>query len=132
MVVGGLIIAVAFFFIGSAYGKSHAPQPVRGGFGGQAGMMHGGGRQSGGFVNGSILSMDATSITVSTGGGTGTKIIYFNPATAVLKSVAGTATDLSVGETIVATGTPNADGSIAAQSIQIRPAMQKPVTPAGS
>ena len=126
MVVGSIIIAVAFFFIGWAVGKHHKTLPPAGN-GGYGMMQNGAGRgsfggRSGGFATGTILSMDATSITIATGNGTGSKTVYIDTTTPILKSTAGSISDLSVGETVTATGTANADGSIAAQSVQIRPA----------
>ena len=127
--IGAVIIAVAFFFIGWAVGKHHktAAHSMTGAYGMTqgGGMRTGGmgGRASGGFATGTILSMDATSITIATGNGTGSKTVYFDTTTPILKSTAGSVGDLQTGDTVTVTGTPNADGSLTAQSISIRPAM---------
>ena len=130
LIIGGVIIAAIFFFIGDKVG-SHTPSQPQG-FGG--GMMNGQGgqgrmgmRRAGGFANGTILSMTDSSITVTLQNG-GSQTIYFTPTTSILKSVAGVTTDLKAGEMITATGTPNADGSIAATNVTIRPT--PPSTPA--
>ena len=126
VIIGGVLIAAVFFFIGDKVGSHRLAQPQGFGYGG---MMNGqGGRggagglraRAGGFANGTILSMTASSITISLQNG-GSQTIYFTPTTPVLKSVAGVPTDLKTGETITATGTPNADGSIAATNVTIRP-----------
>lgn len=80
---------------------------------------------------GTIISMDGRSITVRLGGpnatstnGTnvGTKIILVGSSTQVGKFVQGSIGDLATGDTIMANGTPNSDGSLTASMVQIRPA----------
>lgn len=75
----------------------------------------------GGFVNGEIISKDNQSITIKSSDG-GSKIILFSNATQIIKTISGTTQDLQVGENITTNGTSNSDGSISAQSIQLRPA----------
>jgi hypothetical protein len=100
-------------------------------FGGTAGGRTAtGGQGGGGFVRGKIISKDDKSITVelsfsaqNAGGSaatpSGSKIVFLSGSTEITKSTAGSLGDLQVGQQIIANGTPNQDGSITANSIQI-------------
>lgn len=79
------------------------------------------GRMGQGFIGGEILAKDDKSVTVKLKDG-GSKIIFFSDSTKVSKEDEAQLTDLAVGEQITTSGTPNSDGSITAQTIQIRPA----------
>lgn len=128
--VVGVVVLVAVFYGGMSYGKSQvsttgaqAGQSFgQGGNGGGRGMRNGGG-----FTAGQIISKDATSITVQLMAGGpgstttgGSKIVFVDINTKITKSVNGTLADLAVGTQVSVTGTPNADGSENAQSVQIR------------
>lgn len=75
-----------------------------------------------GTVMGEILSKDDKSVTIKLRDG-GSKIIFFSASTQITKSAASAPDDLKVGENLIANGNANQDGTINAQSIQIRPAM---------
>ena len=75
----------------------------------------------GGFATGDIISHDDTGITIKMRDGS-TKIILVPASAVVLKSSSGAPSDLSVGQSVTVTGATNADGSINAQTVQIRPA----------
>ena len=129
---------IAAFVGGLEYGKSSAAaatastNATRGTFSG-AGTFAGGGARAGrvgaggGFVTGKIVSVDPTSISVempnstSTSATTGSTVVLYSDGTSILKSIIGSAADLYAGENVTVTGTTNSDGSVSANSIQIRP-----------
>lgn len=119
-----IIVGAAAFYGGTRYEKRQSGQQ----FSQRAGMMRngqgaiGGARvRNGGFIGGEVIKMDEQSMTVKLADG-GSKLIFVADNTSILKSASGTKADLSVGTNITANGTVNADGSITAQSVQIRPA----------
>ena len=134
--VGYVLVATIFFFIGSNV-SNHKPQTGNNmnqfAQGGQFGQNRGG-RMMNGNVFGQIIAKDSNSITVemkSSGPNeknpenqnnnqTGSKIVFYTDQTTVIKSMSGKLSDLLVGQNISINGNPNSDGSINADSIQIR------------
>jgi hypothetical protein len=122
------IVGVAAFFSGMKYGRKDQPAGNRqimanfqGRQFGNGGMQaaRGRGASGGGFVNGEIIKKDDTSVTVKLPDG-GSKIIFINASSSVLKSTAGSAADLEAGKAVSINGTANSDGSMTAQMIQLR------------
>lgn len=85
--------------------------------------------QFGGSASGEILNIDDKSATIKTRDG-GSRIILFASTTPIYKSVAGTSADLKVGEQVLVMGTSGSDGSIVAESIQLRDMLGIPGGPA--
>lgn len=123
-----IIIGVGAFYAGVKYGQrgfsTGGPQGFnRGDFqnlpGGAAGRFQG--RTAGAnFLFGEITAKDEASITVKLPAG-GSRIIFYSESTEIGKFVKASAADLEIGKTISVNGKANSDGSITAQSIQVRP-----------
>jgi len=139
-----VVLAGAFFYSGMVYGEQKSKgkgngagqdrqaqfqrfvgQSENGGVGGQVRMR---GNGNGGFTAGEILSKDENSITIKLRDG-GSKIILLSGSTQVMKEAQGSANDLSTGAWVSVAGEANPDGSVNAQSVQIRPSA--PTNPLG-
>jgi len=123
-IISAIVILIAVgggaFYLGMNYGKNQSKAAAsssnfsafRAGRTGSAG---------GNFTSGSIIAEDSNSITLQLPGNSGSKIIFYSDATQISKFASGTSADLVNGTNVSVTGTTNSDGSITAQSIQIRP-----------
>ena len=132
-IIAAVVVVVllgASFYGGMVYGKSSTP--ARGAFAagatgtfargtGTAGARGGLGA-GGGFTAGQVISNSGTSISIQQQNGSSSELVLLSPSTQILKSAAGTASDLTPGAEVTVTGTSNSDGSLSATSIQIRPA----------
>ena len=138
-VIAALVVAGGAFFGGIKYSESHGAvspasfqnmtpdqrqqlmQQFRNNGGARASGMPGrGGQNGGGFTNGQVIAKDDKSVTVKLRDG-GSKIVFFSDKTQILKSASGTMDDVANGEQVMVSGTANPDGSITAESIQVRP-----------
>ena len=136
-----IIVGGGAFYGGMKYGESGKVSAARNGFpdfgkvsleDGQRFSGGAGGRGAGAnFTNGEIISLDDKSVTVKLPD-SGSRIIFFSDSTKITKSTEGTVEDLKVGETVLASGTANDDGSITAETIQLRPSMAENPTNANT
>lgn len=143
MVIAGIsvLVGAVAFFGGMKYGSNEGDagsaqrQRMTGGGGtgfGQgtfAGQGTRGGNRAiagGGLINGEIISKDDKSITLKLRDG-GSKIVFFSTSTEVSKFIKGDAVDLATGNSVMIMGATNSDGSVVAQTIQLRPEMIQPV-----
>jgi hypothetical protein len=141
-IIVGVVVALALFGGGYAFGSSRAPAATtaassttgattgRGANGGAGGAgANGGAAANRGVANGQILAVNSDSITISvrSGGGangatptTTTQLVLVGTGTRVVKTVETDVklTDLKVGDTVTVAGTPDtASGTISAQTI---------------
>lgn len=133
VVVGG-----GSFWGGIKYGQSAKSAAGRGGFAnlsseerqqrlqelgaGVGGFRggRGGGQGGSGFTSGEVISKDDKSVTIKLRDG-GSKIVFLSGSTEVSRFVEGTLSDLEIGKNISVDGTVNSDGSVTAQTVQLRP-----------
>ncbi|MFH0740103.1 MAG: hypothetical protein V1819_03375 [bacterium] len=115
-------------FNGQQFGANIAGMGQRGDMANRAGGV------AGGFVSGEVISQDGQSITVklmargnatgsqeTAGQAGGSKIVFFSTSTQIMKTSSGSISDIAVGSNLTITGKANSDGTLTAQSIQIRP-----------
>lgn len=131
-VVAAIILAGGSgFYGGMAYGqnKSAGSAQLSGRMRFQGGAEDGTARaerafigrgQGGGFVAGEILAVDDKSITLKLPDG-GSRIVILSDSTSVTKFADGSRSDLTVGASVMVTGSTNSDGSVTARSVQLRP-----------
>ena len=121
-----LIIGIGIGYAGAGMlAHPAAPQFTRGNFNG--GMMRAGGN-GGGSLSGTIVKEDQNTMTLNTRDGS-SHVVFITPDTNVSKSVGGTIADVSVGSTVIISGTTNSDGSVSASLIQLRPVPSPSATP---
>lgn len=94
-----------------------------------------GGRRFGangnGAIRGTIISKDNNSITVKLADNS-TKIVILSNSTTIGKSTQGTIDDVNNGSNVMVFGTPNSDGTLTAQMIQVGGSMFGGPRPSGS
>ena len=122
IIIAVVITVIVAGGVGFWVGTKQAPssntpsgQMPRGGFG-----ARGGAGGFGGGTTGSIVSNSNGSLTIAMKDGS-SKIVFVSASTTIMKTTAGSSSDLASGTNVVVIGSTNSDGSITANSIQIRP-----------
>ncbi len=120
-----VIIVIVALAGGYFWGKASVPARGAGSFAGAAsgtrGLVGARGGAGGGFVAGTITANDGTSLTVQLANGN-SENVYYSSSTQVIKPSPASVGDLTSGTMVMIGGTTNPDGSVTAQSIQIRQA----------
>lgn len=131
VIVALIVVAGGSFYGGMTYAQNTRQAARNASFSGGQFMTTAGGAggmrttfRGAGATTGEIIAKDATSVTVKMQDGS-TKIILVPSGAEVMKSVAGTSADLSIGTNVSVIGTANSDGSVTAQTVQIRPQAQR-------
>lgn len=122
IVVAILFVSGLSFYAGTKYpsGQNGAGVQTRSGQFNAGGAGNRAQRADTGFIGGEVISKDAQSITVKLREG-GSNIVFLNASTTIIKSSSGAMSDVDIGTQVMVTGGKNPDGSVSAQSIQIRP-----------
>ena len=122
------VVAIVLFVGGSFYGKSMAPAGFasRGGTFASSTRARFTGSRTGvgagmGVVSGQILSLASSSFTVQLSNGN-SQAVFYSSSTSVMKPTPAPVSALMAGTMVMIDGTENSDGSLTAQSIQVRPA----------
>jgi hypothetical protein len=123
-----LLIAIVVGLGGFFYGKSTAAAS-RSGFAGAGAFASStrsrfagaGGTAGGGVAVGTITAMDSSSITLQLANGN-SEVVFITTSTPVTEPTTVSPSTLAVGTNVMVAGTTNSDGSVTAQSIQVRPA----------
>jgi hypothetical protein len=129
-----IVVAIGGFYFGTKYASSSKTSATTAvsayGRSGRAGFT---GVAGGNATVGKIVSVGSNSFTLQLPGTAGSKIIFYSDSTGISKTVNGSSADLAPGTQVVIGGTSNSDGSLTANSIQIRPSTTTQATiPASS
>lgn len=122
-IIISIIIAIIFaaggFFAGMQYQKSQARSALAQGFGGAGGFRRfagANGATGSAPIRGTVLSTDASSITLKLADGS-SKVIILSSGTGIVKSTTAKASDVKSGDTVTIIGTSNSDGTVTAQQV---------------
>jgi hypothetical protein len=114
------VIVIIALVGGIFYGKGTAASKA--GTGSSASVARSGYARTGGaggFVSGQIISVSSSSLIVSLANGN-SQVVFYSGSTQVMKPTAVPADTLMAGTRVMIGGTPNSDGSLTAQSIQVQ------------
>jgi len=120
------VVAIAALAGGFVYGQSMGAGSRSGGFANGGGTFNsstrrGAGANGGGFVSGQITAMDSSSITLQLPTGS-SEVVFYSSSTSVTEPTVVSVSKLMTGTNVMIGGTTNSDGSLTAQSIQVRAA----------
>lgn len=121
-------LVVALAALGGGYAWGHASAGRSGGGYAGAGAFAsstrrsfaGGGASGGGIATGQISAMDSSSITLQLANGN-SEVVFYSSSTQISEPKTVPVSDLAVGTNVMVAGTSNSDGSLTAESIQVRP-----------
>ena len=118
-----LVIAIVALGGGFFWGKASGAATRAAGFVGaySSSTRSRSGAAGGGVVTGTIATMGSSSITLQLANGN-SEVVFYSTSTPVSEPTTVSANTLKVGTTIMVGGTSNSDGSLTAQTIQVRPA----------
>lgn len=74
----------------------------------------------GGFINGELVKKDASSFSVKQRDGS-MKLVLITSSTKAMKMAESNLGEFAIGQQVMVTGSSNSDGSLTAQTVQIRP-----------
>lgn len=131
-----MIVVGGSFYGGMIYEKSHVTSdnvrtggPQMGRAGGSLGMTNGqrrvGGGNGFGMLAGEVVSKDDSSFTLKLRDGS-SKIVFYASSTSVGKMAQGSLQDIIEGAEVTVNGSSNADGSVVASMVQLRPVSPRP------
>ena len=86
-----------------------------------------GGASGGNFVTGQISAIDSSSITLQLSNGN-SQVVFYSSSTPVVKPTTVSPSTLTAGIDVMINGTANSDGSLTAQTIQVRPSNMRSTT----
>ena len=119
-----LVIAIVAlgggFFWGKASGAATRAAAFAGAYSSST-RRTAGGAAGGGFVTGQIAVIGSSSITLQLANGN-SEVVFYSTSTPVSEPTMVLVNTLKVGTTVMVAGTSNSDGSLTAQTIQVRPA----------
>ncbi len=122
VILTAAVVGAGAFYGGMQYSQSRQRQGsenFQSRFNGTRTGAGAGARGAGNFAGGQVVSLDAKSMTVKAPDNS-SRIVFIGDATVVAKTVPGALSDIKIGDTISVQGSTNTDGSINAQTIQIR------------
>jgi hypothetical protein len=120
-----IIVAIIAFVGGWWIGRATVPAATsgRGAYAGASStrgtFASRGGAASGGLAMGQVLSIDSQSITLQLANGNSENVFY-SSSTPVIIPQPASISSITPGTNVIITGTANSDGSLTAESIQVR------------